>query len=108
MLRITEIQELDGTVSLRLEGTLSQNSCEDLFRVCAQYDPQRTGLIMLDMSGVVFMSNDAAVRLTALPRERFKLANCSAFVQTLIANVAADQSKTGTGLNQYNGRKAGK
>ena len=109
MLRITEIPDLNGTVSLRLDGSLSQNSFEDLVRVCARYQAPQTELITLDMSGVVFMSNDAAVRLAALRSERFRLANCSAFIQTLMANVADEnQSKTGNAIDDYNGRKAGK
>lgn len=106
MLRITEIPETDGTVRLRLDGTLSGSSFEELTRACARYRGPEIESITLDMSGLEFMSNDAAFKVAALRGDRLKLVNCSAFIEMLIENVTGEKHRHGS--EDSNGKKAGR
>jgi hypothetical protein len=83
MLRITESFDKDNTVRLRLDGTISETSFADLEGVFARYDaPQQ--IILLDMAGVMFMNDHAAMKMVQLRSDRVQIINCSPFIETLL------------------------
>jgi anti-anti-sigma regulatory factor len=85
MLRITENFENDKTIRLRLDGSISPESCRELEKACLRYQGQNKGkIVLLDMSGVVFMTNDAATNIVRLRGEQLRIINCSPFIETLL------------------------
>jgi anti-anti-sigma regulatory factor len=88
MLIITENFEAGNTIRLRLDGTISRAAIAEIAQACSRHHDSEKQTILLDMAGVVFMSNDAASRLAGLQSEQLKLINCSPFIQTLLSTVA--------------------
>jgi anti-anti-sigma regulatory factor len=85
MLRITENFENGTTIRLRLDGTISPASVEELEKTCSRYqNGSEDKVILLDMSGVVFMTNDTASKMVRLRGERLRIINCSPFIETLL------------------------
>jgi anti-anti-sigma regulatory factor len=88
MLRITQSSPDEGTVSFRLDGTLTATACGELEALCSQYRESDGKIIHLDMAGVVFMSEEIAKRLVELRSGRLSIINCSPFIETLLRMVA--------------------
>src|SRR5437016_12387832 len=86
MLRITESSE-NGTVRLRLDGTLTAASCSELETACSRHQADNVTMILLDMTGIVFMNDETARRLANLRSERLRIINCSPFIETLLETV---------------------
>jgi hypothetical protein len=85
MLRITENLEDEKAVRLRLDGTISQESFEDLANLCARYQTDAADrIIIVDMGGVSFMSHEAARKFAFLGTESLRMINCSPFIATLL------------------------
>jgi anti-anti-sigma regulatory factor len=85
MLRITENYENGKTVRLRLDGTISPASFDELEQTCSRHQEENEEkFILLDMSGVVFMTNDTASKMVRLRGERLRIINCSPFIETLL------------------------
>lgn len=85
MLRITENFENEKTIRLRLDGTISPDSCRELEETCLRYQGKtKAKIVLLDMSGVVFMTNDAATKIARLRGARLRIINCSPFIETLL------------------------
>lgn len=85
MLRITENFENGTTIRLRLDGTISPASFEQLEETCSRHQyASEDKVILLDMSGVVFMTNDTASKIVRLRGERLRIINCSPFIETLL------------------------
>jgi anti-anti-sigma regulatory factor len=87
MLRITEQRENDTTVRLRLDGSISLQSLDELMEACSRHLRQDRKMIILDMSGVDFMNDEAASRLARLQSESVPIINCSPFIATLLKTV---------------------
>jgi anti-anti-sigma regulatory factor len=87
MLRITENTENCKTVRFRLEGTLTAASYSELETVCSQYEGSDGKIILLDMAGLVFMSDEVAKKLVELRSRRLRIINCSPFIETLFKTV---------------------
>lgn len=87
MLRITEHMENNRTVRLRLDGTISLQSFDDLKEACNRHLEETERMIILDMEGVDFMSDDAASRVALLQSESLRVINCSPFITTLLETV---------------------
>lgn len=87
MLRITEHVENGKTVRLRLDGTVSLQSFNELTDACNRHLEESTMMIILDMSGVDFMNDEAARRLARLQSESLRVINCSPFIATLLETV---------------------
>jgi anti-anti-sigma regulatory factor len=87
MLRITEHLENGKTVRLRLDGTISLQSFDELKDVCSRHLEENRRMIILDMSGVDFMNDEAASRLAELQNESLRIINCSPFIATLLETV---------------------
>lgn len=87
MLRITENIENGKTVRLRLDGTITPESFEDLEKACV-ISGQGNQQIILDMAGVSFMHAESAQKLAALRGESLRIINCSPFIATLLDTIA--------------------
>lgn len=86
-MRITEHFENGNTVRLRLDGTVSLQSFDPLMEACNRHLGQNQKMIILDMSGVDFMNDEAASRLAPLQSESLRIINCSPFIATLLETV---------------------
>jgi anti-anti-sigma regulatory factor len=87
MLRITENIENGKTVRLRLDGTVNSASYDELAAVCSRHQASARKVILLDMTGVVFMNNEVASKLARLQNEQLRIINCSPFIETLLNTV---------------------
>lgn len=87
MLRITEHLENGKVVRLRLDGTVSLQSFDELRAACIRHMEETRKMIILDMSGVDFMNDEAASRLAKLQSESIRVINCSPFIATLLETV---------------------
>lgn len=87
MLRITEQLENGGTVRLRLDGTVSLQSLDQLMEACGRHLEENRKIIILDMSGVDFMNDQAARGLARLRSKSLRIINCSPFIATLLETV---------------------
>jgi len=87
MLRITETFDKNNTVRLRLDGTISETSFADLQEVFARHDGNPLQIILLDMAGVIFMNDRAAMKMVQLRSDRVRIINCSPFIETLLQTV---------------------
>jgi anti-anti-sigma regulatory factor len=85
MLRITESFDNDNTVRVRLDGTISEASFAEVEEACARHNHEQ--IILFDMAGVMFMSNDAAKKLIQFRSDRVRIINCSPFIETLLQTV---------------------
>jgi anti-anti-sigma regulatory factor len=84
MLRITEKPEKDNAVRLRLDGTLSTDSFDELAQLCARHRLNSAQTVIVDMAGVNFMHDDAARKLAQLRAESVRVINCSPFIAALL------------------------
>jgi anti-anti-sigma regulatory factor len=84
MLRITENLENDKALRLRLDGTVSTESCAELAQLCSRHQLNGARTVILDMAGVNFMHDDAARRLARLRTESVRVINCSPFIAALL------------------------
>jgi anti-anti-sigma regulatory factor len=83
MLRITQIIE-NGSVKLRLDGTITSESFAEIDRACAQDRSEVQRTVVLDMAGVTFMQTEPAQKLAQLKRESLRIINCSPFIAALL------------------------
>jgi len=86
MLRITENFENGDTVRLRLDGTLSLATFDELVELCDRHQRERHTLI-IDLAGVNFMHDEAARRLARMRGKSLRVINCSPFIATLLDSV---------------------
>jgi anti-anti-sigma regulatory factor len=93
MLRITENTENGKTVRLRLDGTVTSTSYEELEAICIRHRETSAKIILVDMAGVVFMNNEVASKLAGLRGEQLRIINCSPFIETLLNTVEPSQAK---------------
>lgn len=87
MLRITENFENGDTVRLRLDGTLSLATFDELAELCDRHQQRDRVTIIIDMEGVNFMHHEAAGRLASMRGESLRIINCSPFIATLLDTV---------------------
>lgn len=85
MLRITEQQENDKTLRLRLDGNVDAKALAELHSL---WGNENNGLtVILDMAGVVFMSEEAARQLAKQRNDSLHIINCSPFIEMLLQSV---------------------
>ena len=87
MLRITENLENGKTVRLRLDGTLNALSLPELEEICSRHQTEDTKVILLDLAGVIFMTDEMAKKLVELRSDRLRIINCSPFIEMLLKTV---------------------
>lgn len=85
MLRITEQNENQNTMRLRLDGKLDLATVAELESIWSRLS-EAQATVVLDMTGVVFMSDDAARRLTSQRSASFHIVNCSPYIEMLLSN----------------------
>jgi anti-anti-sigma regulatory factor len=88
MLRITETVD-SRFIRLRLDGSVSSEAADDLRKLCASYQANGSGTLIIDMDGVSFMSSEAAWKLAGMRTDSLRLINCSPFI-TMLLNTATD------------------
>lgn len=82
MLRITEHNDSPNTTRLRLDGRVDGETYGEL--EASWTGGRKPNTLVLDMSGVVYMSDDAARRLANLRGESLRIVNCSPFIELLL------------------------
>ncbi len=88
MLRITEQNENQSTTRIRLDGKLDLEGYAELEALWAGPSADQATTVVLDMTGVVFMSDEAARKLISRRGESFHIVNCSPFVESLLGSVS--------------------
>lgn len=84
MLKITETRENGSTLRLRLDGNVSAESFDELAELCKRRRVAADEILIVDMSGVSFMSHDAARHLVDLRSDSLRIINCSPFIAALL------------------------
>ena len=90
MLRITKNLENGKTVRLRLDGTISLETFDELAQICVREQQCNRETIIVDMAGVTFMNDAAAKKLTRLCCDSLRIINCSPFIAAPL-NIVEDQ-----------------
>ena len=93
MLRITEHEEDGRSVRLRLDGTITSESFDELETILSAHKRRNGGRIVLDMRGVSFMQDPAAHKLARLRNHMFHIVNCSPFIAALLDAAAKTDEK---------------
>jgi len=93
MLRITENQENNNTLRLRLDGTLTAETFADLETAWRQRS-DKSEMIILDMGGVNFMNEAAAQKLAQIKSERVRIINCSPFIAVLLDTIERSNQRS--------------
>lgn len=88
MMRITEQSEDPNTMRIRLDGKLDLESYAELEAIWSRASENKNTRLVIDMTGVVFMSDDAARRLTSQRSDSFHIVNCSPFIEMLLGNIS--------------------
>ncbi len=70
-----------------MDGTVNALSLPDLEEACSRHQSDNGKVILLDLAGVVFMTDQAARKLGELRSDRLRIINCSPFIETLIKTV---------------------
>jgi hypothetical protein len=83
MLRIVRNETGNGQATLRLEGQVIGPWVGELEQVCAPILASGVGLL-LDLSGVSFLSREGVLLLCRLRDRQVPVLNCSAFVMEQI------------------------
>jgi anti-anti-sigma regulatory factor len=87
MLKITENFENGKTVRLRLDGTLSNETFDELSHAFSLHRDGAGRTVILDMAGVEYMNDQAARELVNLRSENLRIINCSPFIATLLETI---------------------
>jgi anti-anti-sigma regulatory factor len=87
MLRITEQLENGSVARIRLDGTVSTQSLDQVMEACDRHLKENRRTIILDMSGVDFMNGEAASRLAGMQNQSLRIINCSPFITALLETV---------------------
>ena len=91
MLKITETLENEKTVRLKLDGTVSVDTFNELKHVLSIHRDSMERIMILDMLGVDFMTEQPARQLAALRSARLQIINCSPFVEMLLGNISVEK-----------------
>ena len=87
MLRITKTFEDDETIILRLDGRVDSSTVAELQEECDGYKDSPEKTLLLDFSGITFISQSGLKLLQKLKNGRIKLAKGSLFVETLLSDL---------------------
>ena len=88
MLRIRHNHENRNIVRLRLDGSITDDTLNDLVAACAHLPNGGQTTTILDMAGVEYISNSAALKLMAMRAEHFRIINCSPFIDSMLGAMA--------------------
>jgi anti-anti-sigma regulatory factor len=84
MLRISENSENCRTIRVRLDGTIDKNTYPELEEVRGHHLGVDERVVLLDMAGVTYMTEEVAHKLARLRSERLQIINCSPFIEALL------------------------
>lgn len=87
MLRITETFKDEKTVTLRLDGEISNAWVSELERPCLHYRDVENKIVVMDFSGVTFIDDNGVRMLEKIKDNRIRIINCSLFIQSLLPNL---------------------
>ena len=87
MLRITEHRENQNTMRIRLDGKLDLESYSELEAIRSRASAIKNTRLVIDMTGVAYMSDEAARKLTSQRGDSFHIVNCSPFIEMLLGSV---------------------
>ena len=87
MLRITKTFEDEATVVLRLDGRVDNSTLAELEEECDAYKGKPEKILLLDLSGITFISQSGLKLLQRLKNGHVKLAKGSLFVETLLSDL---------------------
>jgi anti-anti-sigma regulatory factor len=87
MLRITENSENCRTIRVRLDGTIDRTTYPELDEVRCQHLGDDETVVLLDMAGVTYMTDEVAHKLASMRSERLQIINCSPFIEALLKTV---------------------
>jgi anti-anti-sigma factor len=87
MLRITKNFEDENAVILRLDGRIDSTTLDELQNECDEHRRNTQKTLLLDLSGVTFISQSGLKLLQKLKNGRVKLAKGSLFVETLLSEL---------------------
>jgi anti-anti-sigma regulatory factor len=87
MLKITETSKEEKTVTLRLDGKISDDWIRELERVCLHYRDEENKIVVLDFLGVIFIDDNGVRMLEKIKDNRIRIINCSLFIQSLLSNL---------------------
>ena len=87
MLKITENLENGNTVRLRLDGTLSNETFDELTHAFSLHRDGAGRTIILDLAGVEYMNDKVARALVNMRSEHLRIINCSPFIATLLETI---------------------
>jgi anti-anti-sigma regulatory factor len=93
MLKITENFENGKTVRLRLDGTLSNQTFDELTQAFSLHRDGVGRTIILDMAGVDFINNQAGRELASMRSEHLRIINCSPFIATLLETISKGETE---------------
>jgi anti-anti-sigma regulatory factor len=94
MLRITEVSKDDKAITLRLEGKLVGMWIPELERICLYHRDEKNKTVVLDFSGVTFISKKGVEMLENIKDERVKIINCSEFIQSILCSSIANDKNS--------------
>lgn len=86
LLRISQtLDDLKGSATLRLEGSLSGDEAALLERYCDELAGQSVGSITLDLEGVTFLDEEGGASIRRLRQTRgVSLVGCCLFTREII------------------------
>ena len=93
MLKITENFENEKSVRLRLDGTLSNETFDELTHAFSLHGEGNGRTIILDMAGVDYMNDQAARELVNMRSEHLRIINCSPFIATLLETISKGETE---------------
>ncbi len=93
MLKITENFENGKTVRLRLDGTVANETLDELTRAFSLHRDVTGKNIILDLAGVEYMNDQAARELVNMQSEKLRIINCSPFIATLLESIAKAEAE---------------
>ncbi|SRR5579885_3503910 len=94
MLRITEVSKDDKAITLRLEGRLVGMWIPELERICLYHRDEKNKTVVLDFSGVTFISKKGVEMLENIKDKRIKIINCSEFISSLFCKLVIHNNKS--------------
>jgi anti-anti-sigma regulatory factor len=89
VLRISKNLDNGQILKLRLDGRLDAASWPELEEILSRHRDSNDRLILMDLAGVPFMTNDVAKKLSALRGNGLRIINCSPFIEMLLKTLEA-------------------
>ena len=93
MLKITETSKEEKTVTLRLDGKISDDWIRELERVCLHYRDEENKIVVLDFSGVTFIDDNGVRMMKKIKNDQIRIINCSLFIRSCLPNLVDNNER---------------